>query len=158
MRSLQNFTSFELIRSFSLSHLLLAATQQQQLIELIRAQRLEEALQFAQRHLCEYGENCAPIQEELERTMALLAFDNPSESPFRDLLAPLQRQRLSAQVNAAILAFENTESSAKLAVLIRMLLWSQDLLEKRAVNYPKMTDLANARLDNVAMISSQHTN
>ena len=90
--------------------------------------------------------------------MALLAFDNPSESPFRDLLAPLQRQRLSAQVNAAILAFENTESSAKLAVLIRMLLWSQDLLEKRAVNYPKMTDLANARLDNVAMISSQHTN
>ena len=90
--------------------------------------------------------------------MALLAFENPSDSPFCDLLAPVQRQRLSGEVNAAILEFENVESNAKLSILIKMLLWSQDLLDKRAVNYPRMIDLANARVEDINMISSQHTN
>lgn len=132
--------------------------RQQQLIELIREKRLEDALLFAQNHLCEYGENNEQVQEELERTMALLAFENPSDSPFCDLLAPVQRQRLSGEVNSAILEFENLESNAKLSILIKMLLWSQDLLDKRAVNYPRMIDLANARVEDINMISSQHTN
>lgn len=132
--------------------------RQQQLIELIRERRLEDALLFAQNHLCEYGENNPQIQEELERTMALLAFENPNDSPFCDLLLPVQRQRLSGEVNSAILEFENMESNAKLTVLIKMLLWSQDLLDKRAVCYPKMLDLANARVEDVNMTSSQHTN
>ncbi len=128
---------------------IIVINQQQQLIELIRERRLEDALLFAQNHLCEYGENNELIQEELERTMALLAFENPNDSPFCDLLLPVQRQRLSGEVNSAILEFENLESNAKLTVLIKMLLWSQDLLDKRAVCYPKMVDLANARLEDV---------
>lgn len=123
--------------------------RQQQLIELIREGKLEEALIFAQNHLCEYGENNELIQEELERTMALLAFESPNDSPFCDLLLPVQRQRLASEVNSAILEFENLESNAKLSILIRMLLWSQDLLDKKSVNYPKMTDLANARVEDV---------
>lgn len=123
--------------------------KQQQLIELIRERRLEDALQFAQNHLCEYGENDERIQEELERTMALLAFENPSDSPFADLLQNVQRQRLASEVNSAILEFENIESNAKLNILIKMLLWSQDLLDKRAINYPRMTDLGNARIEDV---------
>lgn len=131
--------------------------RQQQLIELIREKRLEDALLFAQNHLCEYGENNEQIQEELERTMALLAFENPNDSPFSDLLAPEQRQRLSGEVNSAILEFENMESNAKLSVLIKMLLWSQDLLDKRAVVYPRIVDLANGRVEDVNMTNSQHT-
>ncbi len=104
---------------------------------------------FAQNHLCEYGENNEFIQEELERTMALLAFENPNDSPFADLLLPVQRQRLASEVNSAVLEFENLESNAKLSILIKMLLWSQDLLDKKSVNYPKMTDLGNARVEDV---------
>ena len=89
---------------------------------------------YAQDHLCEYGENNEQIQEELERTMALLAFEEPDESPFADLLQPLQRQRLSSEVNSVILESENVEANSKLNVLIKMLLWSQDLLDKRSVN------------------------
>jgi hypothetical protein len=123
--------------------------QQQQLIELIRDKRLEEALTFAQESLCEYGERNELIQDELERTMALLAFDEPSESPFGDLLQPVQRQRLACEVNSAILEYEHVESTAKLNTLIKMLLWSQDLLDKKGVAYPKMSDLGNARVDEV---------
>ncbi len=117
------------------------------MIELIRTKRLEDALTFAQDHLCEYGENNEQIQEELERTMALLAFELPDESPFSDLLQPLQRQRLASEVNSAILESENFEANSKLNVLIKMLIWSQDLLDKRSVAYPKMTDIANARVE-----------
>jgi hypothetical protein len=130
--------------------------QQQQLIELIRERRLEDALLFAQNHLCEYGENNDRIQEELERTMALLAFENPHDSPFCDLLQSVQRQRLASEVNSSILEFENSESNAKLNILIKMLLWSQDLLDKRSVTYPKMTDLGNARVEEVNLVNSNH--
>lgn len=106
-------------------------------------------MQFAQNHLCEYGETNERIQEELERTMALLAFENPVDSPFSDLLHSVQRQKLASEVNSAILEFENLESTAKLNVLIKMLLWSQDLIDKKSIAFPKMTDLANARVEDV---------
>lgn len=118
---------------------------------MIRERKLEEALLFAQNHLCEYGETNERIQEELERTMALLAFENPTDSPFADLLQSVQRQKLASEVNSAILEFENLESTAKLNVLIKMLLWSQDLLDKRSIAYPKMSDLGNARIEDVNM-------
>jgi hypothetical protein len=79
--------------------------------------------------------------------MALLAFDNPIDSPFSDLLHSVQRQRLASEINSAILEFENLESNAKLNILIKMLLWSQDILDKRTISYPKMTDIGNARIE-----------
>ena len=36
-----------------------------------------------------------------------------------------------------------------------MLLWSQDLLDKRQVNYPRMIDLGNARVEDVNLTTSQ---
>lgn len=68
--------------------------QQQHLIELIRAQNIKAALDFAQTYLGEHGEENPTILNELERTMALLAFENPEESPFGELLHPSQRQKV----------------------------------------------------------------
>jgi hypothetical protein len=120
--------------------------KQQHLIELIRNKRLEDALTFAQDHLCEYGESDEAMQDELERAMALLAFDDPLDSPFAELLHPLQRQRLANEANSAILESENFEATSKLNLLVKMLIWSQELLDKRSVSYPKMNDIANARV------------
>jgi len=69
--------------------------QQLHLIELIRMGRVEEALQFAQDQLSEAGESDDNILCELERTLALLAFDEPHKSPFSDLLHPTHRQKVS---------------------------------------------------------------
>ncbi|KAK2851765.1 hypothetical protein Q5P01_008041 [Channa striata] len=60
--------------------------QQQHLIELIRLRETESALEFAQTQLAEQGEESRECLTEMERTLALLAFDNPEESPFGDLL------------------------------------------------------------------------
>jgi hypothetical protein len=79
--------------------------------------------------------------------MALLAFDDPFDSPFSDLLQLIQRQRLSSEINTAILDYENLEPSSKLNILIKMLLWSQELLDKRSIMYPKINDIGNARIE-----------
>lgn len=68
--------------------------QQQHLIELIRLRETEAALEFAQTQLAEQGEESRECLTEMERTLALLAFDNPEESPFGDLLNMMQRQKV----------------------------------------------------------------
>ena len=68
--------------------------QQQQLIELIRESRVEDAIRFASEQLAERGEEDPAVLEELERTLALLAFEDPHQSPFSDLLSHSHRQKV----------------------------------------------------------------
>ncbi|XP_050518454.1 glucose-induced degradation protein 8 homolog isoform X1 [Diabrotica virgifera virgifera] len=122
--------------------------QQLHLIELIRNNRIEEALAFAQSHLSEAGEEDPSVLSELERTVALLAFEEPLSSPFGDLLAPSHRQKVASEVNAAILKMEHQENTApQVSTLLKLILWGQDKLTKRNVKYPKMVDLASAKID-----------
>ncbi|KAK2722191.1 hypothetical protein QYM36_002670 [Artemia franciscana] len=76
-------------------HTLYFRLQQQQMIELIRNQRVEEALQFAQDRLGECAVNDPAVLPEVERTLALLAFDDPEKSPFADLLQLSHRQKVT---------------------------------------------------------------
>ena len=79
------------------------------------------------------------VLQELERTLALLAFEDPASCPFSDLLAPAHRQQVASQLNAAILRAEHAESNqSKLAVSLKMLLWAQEELDKKSVRYPHM--------------------
>lgn len=57
---------------------------------------MEEALQFAQDQLSEVGESDPSVLVELERTLALLAFEEPAKSPFSDLLNQTHRQKVVA--------------------------------------------------------------
>jgi len=122
---------------------LLFHLQQQSLIELIREQRVEEALEFAGNHLAERGEEDSKVLQELERTLALLAFEDPFSSPFSDLLSHTHRHQVASEVNEAILKAEHAESAqSKLAASLKLLIWAQEELDKKKVRYPRMTDLA----------------
>ena len=61
---------------------------------MIREGRVEDALKFASEQLAERGEEEPLVLEELERTLALLAFEDPSQSPFSDLLSHSHRQKV----------------------------------------------------------------
>ena len=73
-------------------------SQLQHLIELIRQKKTEEALEFAQTQLSERGEDSPECLEDMERALALLAFDKPEDSPFSDLLLISQRHKVIAVV------------------------------------------------------------
>lgn len=121
--------------------------QQQHLIELIRGQHVEEALSFAQEQLS-VDEDFLRL-EDLERTLALLAFDRPETSPYADLLQLAHRQQLASEVNEAILMDQLGSSDAakpQLVTLVKLLLWTQSEMDKKKLKYPKMTDLTTATI------------
>ncbi len=119
--------------------------QQQQLIELIRGCHIDDALKFASEQLAERGEEDPRILDELERTMALLAFEDPTKSPYADLLSTSHRQKVASELNAALLRAEHAEcTQPRLVSILKLMLWSQNELDKKGVRYTKVVDLAAA--------------
>lgn len=122
--------------------------QQQVLIELIRGGRVEEAVVYAQEHLAERGQRDPAVLHELERTLALLAFEQPQDSPFGDLLHPSHRQKVASELNGAILRAQNQEETTPLlAELLKLMLWAQDELRKKGVGYPYMKDIVKGQIE-----------
>ncbi|KAG2232213.1 hypothetical protein INT48_003903 [Thamnidium elegans] len=119
--------------------------QQQRLIELIRKGSFQEALEFASEEMAPRGEEHPEFLEELERTMALLAFQDSIDSPVQDLLHPGQRQKTASELNAAILLSQSQEKDPKLPNLLKMLAWSQEQLDERMI-YPKIENWVKADL------------
>ncbi|KAJ8628523.1 hypothetical protein MRB53_021830 [Persea americana] len=105
--------------------------QQQRLIELIRNGKVEEALEFAQEELAPRGEENQTFLEELERTVALLAFEDVSNCPVGELLDISQRLKTASEVNAAILTSQSHEKDPKLPSLLKMLIWAQNQLDEK---------------------------
>ncbi|KAH9557040.1 hypothetical protein CY35_07G065100 [Sphagnum magellanicum] len=120
--------------------------QQQRLIELIRSGQVEEALEFAQEELAPRGEENHAFLEELERTVALLAFEDTANCPVGELLDISQRQKTASELNAAILTSQSHEKDPKLPSLLKMLIWAQNQLDEKA-SYPHINDLVNATLE-----------
>mmetsp|Transcript_6391 Transcript_6391/g.11389 ORF Transcript_6391/g.11389 Transcript_6391/m.11389 type:complete len:215 (-) Transcript_6391:857-1501(-) len=118
--------------------------QQQKLIELIRASKIEEALQFAQDELAPRGEENPEFLAELEQVMALLIFEDIHNCPVSDLLDPSQRQKTASELNAAILSSQCQEKDPKLPNILKLLKWMEEQLSEHA-NFPKM-NLQNASL------------
>jgi len=113
--------------------------QQQKLIEYIRGGRIAEALQFAQQELAPRGEESPEFLSELERTMALLAFESSPSAPpaIAELLSTEQRMKTAGELNAAILESLSQGKDAKLVGLVKLLCWGEAMLDERA-EYPRV--------------------
>ncbi|KAL1754673.1 CTLH/CRA C-terminal to lish motif domain-containing protein [Schizophyllum commune] len=113
--------------------------QQQRLIELIRDNRIDEALQLAQSELAPRGEENPEFLADLEKTMTLLAFESSPAAPpaVSELLSSGQRQKTAGEVNAAILESLSQGKEVKLVGLLKLLSWGESMLEERA-EFPKL--------------------
>jgi len=120
--------------------------QRQRLIELIRAGSIVEALEFAQKELAPLGQENPQFLSELEQTMALLAFDDQSNSPVRELMDNRQRQKTASELNAAILVGQCQDREPKLPNLLKMLKWAQMQLDEK-LNYPRIKNFGGAELE-----------
>lgn len=115
--------------------------QQQHMIELIRQQKISEVLDYIHDQLI--------VKElknltEMERTLTLLAYEQPDKSPYAELLHKSHRLELAYEINDTILQ-ETTggteQSKPRLVTLLKFLHWTQNELEKKKIQFPKMTDL-----------------
>ena len=133
------------------------------MIELIRSGNIATALQFASEELAPRAEEHPDLLPELERTMALLAFELPRstntttstavgrkaaasvslEAPphIAELLQPAQRLRTAGELNAAILASQSQGREPKLPRLLKMLCHGEGLMagpSEGKINYPHL--------------------
>lgn len=114
--------------------------QQQRLIEYIRQGHIAEALTFAQSELAPRGEENPEFLAELERTMALLAFDSLPNAPpnISELLSQAQRLKTAGELNAAILESLSQGKEAKFVTLIRLMVWGEKLLARENIDFPRV--------------------
>ncbi|KWU40991.1 hypothetical protein RHOSPDRAFT_23807, partial [Rhodotorula sp. JG-1b] len=129
---------------------------QQHLIELIRVQEIPTALAFAQNELAPLAEEHPRFLKELEKTMALLAFELPTmggadpageatassslppmPAAISSLLDPSQRLRTAWELNAAILNAQGHASEPKLPGLMAIMNWGEGLLNEKGVDWPR---------------------
>ena len=80
--------------------------KRQQLVELIKGGKLEEAIVFAQNNLSNQISRGGPenslakkFHAEIDKTMTLLMYDDLSASPMHELVEVSSRQRLAGKVN-----------------------------------------------------------
>lgn len=120
--------------------------QQQHLIELIRQQKINDVLSYVHDQL-----SVDELRDltEMERTLALLAYDQPDKSPYASLLEISHRLQLASEMNDTILqeTTGNVEpNKPRLVTLLKLLFWTQSELEKKKIQFPKMTDLVNGTI------------
>jgi hypothetical protein len=118
----------------------------QKLIEYIKEGNIVEALGYGQQVLAPAARGSSTLLKELERVMALMAFDHPENSPVAGLVQISQRQQIASEVNESLLKARGKPGDSKLKLLLKSLIWSQKKL-KEHLNFPEITDLAEARLE-----------
>ncbi|XP_017049702.1 glucose-induced degradation protein 8 homolog [Drosophila ficusphila] len=111
--------------------------QQLRLIEMIRDQKMEKALKFAQSKTAGFSKVDPRHFHEVERTMGLLAFERPEFSPYGELMCYSYRKKVAGEVNAAMLRCQESESKSqeesmepRMIFLIKLILWAQAKLER----------------------------
>lgn len=120
--------------------------QQQHLIELIREQKINEVLSYVHDQLS--MEEHRDLNE-MEKTLALLAYENPEKSPYSNLLDNSRRLQLASEMNDVIIQEtigEVESSKPRLVTLLKLLFWTQSELERKKIRFPKMTDLVNGTI------------
>ena len=134
------------------------------LIELIRYEKIDEALEFATNELAPRGAQNPEFLGDLERTMGLLAFpdlarfaddsmsplparpppdaatlelfQDPAFIPITQLMRRGQRVRVAKELNAAILESQGEGMETKMSGLVRLMAWGEEKLEKAGVGLP----------------------
>ncbi|VDN53754.1 unnamed protein product [Dracunculus medinensis] len=94
----------------------------QHLVELIRCGKTNEALKFSEEFLVKKVKGNSKGREQVEQTFSLLAFQDPSQSPYAKVLDASHRELLAYEVNAALRGTLPYADN-----LIRMLCWLESV-------------------------------
>ncbi|EIW73102.1 hypothetical protein TREMEDRAFT_37146 [Tremella mesenterica DSM 1558] len=134
------------------------------LIEYIREEQIDKALEFATQELAPRGAQHPEFLDDLERTMALLAFpdlakyaddatsssqpppppetlalfQDPAFTPIIQLMRRSQRVKIAKELNAAILESNGQGMETKLSGLVRLMAWGEEKLETSGMALPNI--------------------
>jgi hypothetical protein len=119
---------------------LLFTLRLQKLIELIKQNKVVEAIEYAQRDLAPFMEKNDKYAESVEKVMSLLAFEDMNKSKMSDLIENSQKIKVASEVNHELLRSKQKETDSKLTTLLKLCLWSQSRLKDK-VTFPSLNSL-----------------
>lgn len=122
-------------------HLLL-----QSAIEYVRMGRTEDALALAQDHLAIVASENEPFVREFEDLMMVIVFGQKAPG-LEHMLSFAHRNKLSNEVNEAILEASGQEGGLRIVELLRLLTWMQDTVKSRLPTIPLISDFLCPRLE-----------
>eukprot|EP00042_Codosiga_hollandica_P024370 m.102201 g.102201 ORF g.102201 m.102201 type:complete len:241 (+) comp51531_c0_seq7:104-826(+) len=103
--------------------------QRQQMIELIKQNRITEALEFAQTELAPLAGESELYLNQLDDCMALLALHQVPDCRVAHLLSQGQRQKVARELNTALLRSQHLQAEPRLPNLLRLMVWAQTRLK-----------------------------
>lgn len=122
--------------------------EKQKLIEIIKSNKVEEAIAFAQNTLFPITVNNSKLLDELEKIMSLLAFDDIQSSPFKALGGVDQLKKLASIVNLQILASQMQPTDLILPLVMKLLKYSQMELKKE-ISFPEIISVCPLQFSKV---------
>ena len=127
--------------------------QKQKLIEIIKQNKIEESISFAQRTLYPITQNNEKLLNELEKIMSLLAFEDINQSPFKELGTVEQLKKLSSIVNLQILSSQMQPTDLILPMVMKLLKYSQEELKKE-IEFPEIVSVCPLKFSKVDLTKS----
>ena len=142
------------------NRVLLFKLQQQYVIELIRDKKLDDALVYSQNFLSERVNEDVAMLSELEKTLTLLAFEDPFLSPFSDLMTVEHRQEVASSAVQALLSIRGWNSSSdsdepSIEGILHLASWCQDNLARTGLRTPVITEVEFGKLSTSTPVSEQ---
>lgn len=122
--------------------------KQQQLLQVIRDGKVDEAITFAREKLGPFVQQDQSLLPLLEDTMGLLAFNDlskPGAQAQLEKLAP-QKGETSSRVDSAILRYYDMQQESVLENILKNVVFSQKALTSKNVTFPRVTEFAQPRL------------
>ena len=122
--------------------------QKQKLIEIIKQNKVEESIEFAQKTLYPITQSDQTLLSELEKIMSLLVFEDISQSPFKELGTIEQLKKLSSTINLRILEAQMQPTDLILPMVMKLLNYSQEKL-KAEITFPEIISVCPLKISKV---------
>jgi hypothetical protein len=120
--------------------------RRQHLLDLVREEKAEEALDYASLELAPLVQADGSLRESLEEALLLLVLPNAKHSTSMGMA---QRHQTAGRLNAAIMAGQCVQGykEPRLQTMLRWLVWTQRLLREHSPDVPILSGILAERHD-----------
>ena len=134
-----NSLNKDILKENKIMHFIL---QRQILINYMQENNLTDALIFAQKTLLPLVEGDTFLYKELENTMGLMAYENISDAPEKELVTEKFLEKIASKMNLVILNYLSGDKmvNLNLELLIKLMYYVQGQL-KNGMDFPQITSL-----------------
>ena len=129
---------------------LLFILQRQVLLNHIKENNLQEALDFAKNVLLPLTKDNDFLFKELEKVMCLLAYENVEDAPEKELFTKKFLEKISSKTNLVILNYmaKDKPVNLKLELLIKLMMYVQTQLKKE-IDFPQILEICPLKFSSV---------